>query len=110
MIKFLFLLAFAHSALALSSSNLRSKDPVVLKGSDIPELVNEGITDLDSVVGFAYDSTSSQFTQIPIQIDEMHMVQWQNINPFNCRSVYSLGNRVLLAESLYTFGGNCFFC
>ena len=77
----------AHLSWAISSSNLRTKDPVVLKGSKIPELVNENVTDLDSIVGFAYDSSTSNYTQVPIQIDEMHMKEWREINPFNCRLV-----------------------
>ena len=89
--KVIFLLISVQLAWTLNPNNLRTKDPVVLKGSDIPELVNEGVTDLESVVGFAYDAASNpKYTQVPIQIDEMHLKLWSDINPFNCGYVVVL--------------------
>ena len=57
----------------------RSLDPVVLKGADIPEL--RGILN-DQIVGFQY--VSGSWVQVPIQIDEMKMQQWNTVKQGDC--------------------------
>ena len=50
-------------------------DPVVLKGSDLPELAGLSVS---QIVGFNFDA-NGQWNQIPIQIDEMHYQSWATI-------------------------------
>jgi hypothetical protein len=63
----------------------RKYDPVVLKGSDLPELL--GIK-VEFIVAFQLNYTInkvSNWTQIPIQIDEMHVQDWEIIKHGDCR-------------------------
>lgn len=63
----------------------RNYDPVVLKGSDLPELL--GIK-VEFIVAFQLNYTNnkvSNWTQIPIQIDEMHVQDWEIIKHGDCR-------------------------
>jgi hypothetical protein len=63
----------------------RKYDPVVLKGSDLPELL--GIK-VEFIVAFQLNYTNnkvSNWTQIPIQIDEMHVQDWEIIKHGDCR-------------------------
>ena len=63
----------------------RIHDPVVLKGSELPELLGVPTWQL---LGFNFNS-SGQWTQVPIQIDEMHYQKWDVIKHVpDCRKVY----------------------
>ena len=63
-------------------------DPIVLKGSDLAELLG---TPIGQILGFNFDPNarnSNQWTQVPIQIDEMHYQSWETIkNEPDCRKV-----------------------
>ena len=63
-------------------------DPIVLKGSDLAELLG---TPIGQILGFNFDPNarnSNQWTQVPIQIDEMHYQSWETIkNELDCRKV-----------------------
>ena len=61
-------------------STNRKYDPVVFKGSDLPQLLDLPI---DFIVGFAI--ISGKWRQIPIQIDEMHVQNWEIIKNGDCR-------------------------
>lgn len=56
-------------------------DPVVLTGSDLPELIGAQI---DSIVAFQQDENGN-WNQIPIQIDERHIQYWDVIKKGDCR-------------------------
>ena len=66
----------------------RQLDPIVLKGSDLAELLG---TPIGQILGFNFDPNarnSNQWTQVPIQIDEMHYQSWETIkNEPDCRKV-----------------------
>ena len=63
----------------------RVHDAVVLKGSDLPELLNVPTW---QILGYNFNS-SGLWTQIPIQIDEMHYQKWDIIKHVpDCRKVY----------------------
>ena len=65
----------------------RVHDAVVLKGSDLPELLSVPTW---QILGFNFNS-SGQWTQIPIQIDEMHYKKWDIIKHVpDCRKVTSV--------------------
>ncbi len=58
----------------------RSRDPVVLKGSDI----SYTDADVNDLVGFKYNAVDSSWTQVHIQIDEMHMQDYDVIKNGDC--------------------------
>jgi hypothetical protein len=68
----------AIGGLALSACNVdagtglwvRDLDPVVLRGSDLPDLV--GI-DPGDIVAFRYDTQAGAWDQVPVQVDERHL-------------------------------------
>merc|ERR1712156_1299504 len=60
-----------------------TEDPVVLNGNDLYELIG---ADPHSIVGFRYDG-NEVWTQVPIQIDEMHYQNWEIIKPGDCRII-----------------------
>jgi len=68
----------AISGLALSSCNvdagtglwLRDLDPVVLRGSALPDLIG---TDPGDIVAFRYDTPAGAWDQVPVQVDERHL-------------------------------------
>ena len=63
----------------------RVHDAVVLKGSDLPELLSIPTW---QILGYNFNS-SGLWTQIPIQIDEMHYQKWDIIKHVpDCRKVY----------------------
>ena len=63
----------------------RVHDAVVLKGSDLPELLSVPTW---QILGYNFNS-SGLWTQIPIQIDEMHYQKWDIIKHVpDCRKVY----------------------
>ena len=63
----------------------RVHDAVVLKGSDLPELLSVPTW---QILGYNFNS-SGIWTQIPIQIDEMHYQKWDIIKHVpDCRKVY----------------------
>ena len=68
-------------------------DPIVLKGSDLAELLG---TPIGQILGFNFDPNarnSNQWTQVPIQIDEMHYQSWETIkNEPDCRKVLNYTN------------------
>ena len=60
-------------------------EPVVLTGSDIPELIGKEIKRI-----VAYEYSNFAWTQIPIQIDERHIQSFEVIKKnSDCRYVYS---------------------
>ena len=61
--------------------NERLYDPIVFKGSDLPELLD---SEINHVVAFAFQSDST-WSQIPIQIDEKHWQDWAVIKNGDCR-------------------------
>ncbi len=77
---------FAYLLFALGAAELpvfRQFDPVVLAGSDLPELISKPI---DRIAGFVDDINSEEvWTQIPIQIDERHYQYWDVIKDGDCR-------------------------
>jgi hypothetical protein len=66
---------------AKANDPFRLYDPVVLNGNDLFELIG---VEPSSIVAFRYDG-DEKWTQIPIQIDEMHMQDWEIIKPGDCR-------------------------
>ena len=63
----------------------RVHDAVVLKGSDLSELLSVPTW---QILGYNFNS-SGLWTQIPIQIDEMHYQKWDIIKHVpDCRKVY----------------------
>ena len=70
-------------------------DPIVLKGSDLAELLG---TPIGQILGFNFDPNarnSNQWTQVPIQIDEMHYQSWETIkNEPDCRKVLNRSWRI----------------
>ena len=63
----------------------RVHDAVVLKGSDLSELLSVPTW---QILGYNFNS-SGLWTQIPIQIDEMHYQKWDIIKHApDCRKVY----------------------
>merc|ERR1740129_2570551 len=85
---------------AIVPSN-RQLDPIVLKGSDLAELLG---TPIGQILGFNFDPNarnSNQWTQVPIQIDEMHYQSWETIkNEPDCRLVgRTLPDTLVYADS-----------
>merc|ERR1711963_169990 len=81
LVKLLWILAVTFTVKA--SDPFRFYDPVVMNGNDLFELVG---ADPTSIVAFKYDD-KNEWTQIPIQIDEMHMQDWEIIKPGDCRII-----------------------
>jgi len=79
------LFCWVYLGLTTTGANdpFRLYDPVVLNGNDLYELIG---ADPPSIVGFRYDG-NEEWTQIPIQIDEMHMQDWEIIKPGDCRII-----------------------
>ena len=65
----------------LAADPFRAYDPVELTGSDVYELYG---WDPASIIAFRYEETE-RWTQIPVQIDEMHEQLWEAVNPGDCR-------------------------
>ena len=63
--------------------DFRHDDPIVMNGNDLYELI--GVKP-EFIVGFRYESDDT-WTQIPIQVDEMHVQKWEVIKPGECRYV-----------------------
>lgn len=84
MIAILPLLLFASLTYAGRIDNSRLYDPVVLAGSDLPELIGAKI---DAIVAFQLDGDGN-WNQIPVQIDERHVQSWDVIKKGDCRQVY----------------------
>lgn len=61
---------------ASAALNERGADPVVLKGSDVPELLG---TDPAGIVAFKWDGS---WRQIPFQVDERKTVSVRDLYPF----------------------------
>ena len=59
----------------------REMDPVVLKGTDVPNYYGASVND---IAGYSWDQTSGRFTQVPIQIDEMHLQDYDVIKNGDC--------------------------
>ena len=74
-------LASLSSLVNCSSDPFREYDPVELTGSDVYELYG---WDPASIIAFRYED-SDTWTQIPVQIDEMHQQLWEAVNPGDCR-------------------------
>ena len=79
----LFLVYFGLTTIARANDPYRLYDPIVLNGNDLYELIG---ADPPSIVAFKYEG-NEEWTQIPIQIDEMHMQDWEIIKPGDCRLV-----------------------
>ena len=59
---------------------------MVLKGSDLTELLG---TPINQILGYSFNA-NGQWTQIPIQIDEMHFQKWETIkHEPDCRKVWN---------------------
>ena len=79
--KELFLLGFWFIRGVLTQDPLsREADPVILKGSVLPEL--RGLLP-DTIVGFRFNNLGV-WEQIPIQIDEMHVQDMDVIKNGDC--------------------------
>ena len=65
---------------------------MVLKGSDLTELLD---TPINQILGYNFNG-NGEWTQIPIQIDEMHLQKWETIkHEPDCRKVFSKINFLL---------------
>ena len=84
-------------------------DPIVLKGSDLAELLG---TPIGQILGFNFNPNarnSNQWTQVPIQIDEMHYQSWETIkNEPDCRKVVlntqNMTNSTLMSPVKWNMG------
>jgi hypothetical protein len=68
-------------------SNPGEYDPVVLTGAELPELIGATIP---SIVAFEHRPSSNldeNWIQIPLQIDERHLQNWENIKNGDCRLI-----------------------
>ena len=83
MLRGLRLIIFLAFAFVCQGANfpLRDYDPVVMNGNDLYELI--GVKP-ESIVGFRYED-NGKWTQVPIQVDEMHMQDWSVIKNGDCR-------------------------
>ncbi len=72
-------LLFVGSALAQVDPYSREADPVVLKGEVLPNIMGQDPSRI-----LAYRWTGSEFEQIPVQIDEMHVQMWDTIKNGDC--------------------------
>ena len=88
----LFLVFLALTPIARANDPYRLYDPIVLNGNDLYELIG---ADPTSIVAFKYEG-NEEWTQIPIQIDEMHMQDWEIIKPGDCRLDFFKKNNVPL--------------
>ena len=78
----LVLIALAGLAHGQSQDPLsRDMDPVILKGTDVPNYYGAAVTD---ITGYSWDQTRGEFTQVPVQIDEMHMQDYDVIKKGDC--------------------------
>jgi len=59
----------------------REMDPVVILGSSLPRLIGQDL--VQTLVGFSWQSGS--WVQIPLQVDERHVVDWFTIKGGECR-------------------------
>ena len=77
----LYILTISYFVIVNSFSPKRKFDAIVFKGEDLPQLLDVPV---NYIVGFTYSKDS--WTQIPIQIDEMHLQNWETIkNGEDCR-------------------------
>ena len=76
-----FVVSFCCLVNCLAADPFRAYDPVELTGSDVYELYG---WDPASIIAFRYEETGI-WTQIPVQIDEMHEQMWEAVNPGDCR-------------------------
>ena len=67
--------------LVVNSDPFRQYDPIELTGSDLYELYGWAPA---SIIAFRYEE-SEMWTQIPVQIDEMHEQYWEVVKPGDCR-------------------------
>lgn len=96
---FLFLI-IAHCCKSQSNDPFnREADPVVLKGSDIPEILSIIPED---IIGFKFDGNS--LIQVPIQIDEMHVQLWNNIKENDCFT-QGRNHSSLVYADIHTYSG-----
>ena len=69
-----------YTVVSLDSDSKYYYEPVVLTGNDLPELLGVNI---EEIVAFQY---YDEWIQIPIQIDEKHIQNWEVIkNNSDCR-------------------------
>ena len=100
-LKHIFLVLAVTESITLSQDvSSRMKDPVVLKGQDLFEIVGK---EPESIVAFKYQGPDS-WQQIPMQIDEMHNQYWDVIKPGDCRIIGRNKQHLVYADPL-TFSG-----
>jgi len=66
-------LALLGTSTVLGNNLGRDRDPVVLSGTDLPDLIG---LHPDSIVAFRWDSTAFDWSQIPVQVDERAVVDF----------------------------------
>lgn len=76
-------------------ANKRYLDPVVIDGKQLPELLQR---DFKNFVAFRIN-LENQWKQVPLQIDEKHLQQWQVILQGDCRIVGRNASDLVYADA-----------
>lgn len=84
----------------VTTASTRDMDPVVFVGLDVPSLL--GMDCVSTLVAFSW--RGGQWIQIPIQVDERHVVDWYTVKGNECR-LYNRNRTEVVYADAGTYSG-----